>query len=78
MRPVEPREHIEGVRTSFHGPGGSDIAPLPAVIADGVIHTEWDLSFDERQAILDGARVVLAFMGTRMPPCELRVEGVRS
>ena len=35
----------------------------------------WDLTFDERAAILDGARVILTFLGG-VPPCRIEIEGV--
>ncbi len=75
MTPVEPREHLEGTRTAYIGPNGSGIEPLPAVFYHNEVRTEWDLSFDERAAILDGARVILTFRGS-MPPCRIEVEGV--
>ena len=31
MKPVEPREHLEGAGTAFIGPTGSGIEPLPAI-----------------------------------------------
>ena len=81
MTPVEPREHIEGQRKAFLGPAGSGIEPLPSVIIQEAwgpeIRTEWELTFDERRGILDGARVVLTFVG-RMPPCRIEIEGVSS
>ena len=81
MKPVEPREHLEGTRTAFIGPTGSGIEPLPAIAVrtdDGLeVRTEWELTFDERAAILDGARVVLTFLG-RVPPCRIEIEGVTS
>ena len=81
MKPVEPREQLEGTRTAFVGPAGSGIEPLPAIAVrtdDGLeVRTEWDLTFDERAAILDGARVILTFLG-RVPPCRIEIEGVSS
>lgn len=75
MRPVEPRDPSVGRRMVFVGPPGSGIEPLVAIENDGEIRTEWDLSFNERRAILEGARVLLTFQGA-MPPCRIEIEGV--
>jgi hypothetical protein len=82
MRPANPRvegyDPAEWQLTTFHGAPGSGVEPLPALVGTGgVIRTEWELSFEERGAILDGARVVVTFLG-RMPPVSLSVEGVNS
>lgn len=45
-------------------------------LAGGGFVSEWDLSFEERRAILDGARVVLYVMAGGHPPVGLEVEGV--
>jgi hypothetical protein len=73
MKPVHPREGTADV--VLKGPPG--VGDLPAQFVDGPgLRSEWELTFDERQAILDGARVVLWTIATRHPPVAIEVEGV--
>ena len=71
--PVEPNPSYGGAPTAFIGPPG--VEPLPALVMGNDILTVWALSFDERQAILDGANLIVRFLG-RMPPVSIGVEGV--
>lgn len=75
MRPVSPREPWDG-RTVMVGQG---VEPLPAVAVrterGTEIRTEWELDFLERAAILNGARIVLTFLGG-VPPCRIEVDGI--
>jgi hypothetical protein len=53
--------------------------PLPALVdAEGTVHTRWQLTEDERRAIMDGACVTLALMtfGDPLQPIRLGVEGI--
>lgn len=75
MRPVVPRSGQ--VDVVLKGPPNSDIGDLPArrVLGGGFV-SEWELTVEERGAILDGARVVLWTLSNGHPPVMLEVEGV--
>lgn len=73
MKPVSPREGAaDGVLT---GPPGIGDLPFMRLQAGGFL-TEWDLTFNERRAIAEGARVLLYVLGSGHPPVALEVEGV--
>lgn len=75
MRPVVPRSGR--VDVVLKGPPGGDIGDLPAQrVQGGGFCSEWELDFDERKAIMDGARVVLWVMSAGHPPVSVEVEGV--
>lgn len=76
MKPVAPREYEGPDLVVLRGPAGSDIAELPAIRTEAGFLSEWDLSFEERQAILDGARVRMHIVGAGHPPVAMWVEGV--
>lgn len=61
---------------TLRGEGG-DVEDLPCRFSpsERLTISVWQFTFDERQAILDGARVVLSVLGAH-PPLSLQVEGV--
>lgn len=85
MNPVVPRE-IESQLTEAPQqiPGfvilkgnSADVGNLPAMLIPGeYFETHWEPTFDERKAILDGARIILRVMSPGHPPVALGVEGV--
>ena len=78
MIPVEPPEYDGTERLVWKGPA-PEIEDLVVRIdrTSGISWSTWALSFDERQAILDGARVFLQVLGHH-PPVSLWVEGVET
>lgn len=78
MIPVKPFP-VYGARAMTFAADQTEYNPLPALIElDGRVHTRWQLSEDERRAILDGACIVLEVLTFNQPlqPLALRVEGV--
>lgn len=78
MKPVEPHQQPGGRRVVFAA-DQPQYDPLPAVIdSEGVIHTRWQLSADERRAVLDGSCLELMVwtFGQALQPVYLRIEGV--
>lgn len=75
MNPVEPRR--EGHRVVY-GVGQPQYRPLPAVLTAEGCWTSWELTLEERRAILDGARVELFIMTFDSPlqPVRLCIEGI--
>ena len=77
MKPIEP-EDVAGQPAVF-GRGQPGVEPLPArVTRDGLVYTRWQLSFDERRAILDGACIDLVIFRGRAPlqALSMSVQGV--
>lgn len=76
MKPVEPPEWMGTSRMVWQGPT-PDVADLVVRIDPevGMSTSVWDLTFNERAAILDGARVILNVYG-RHPIVALSIEGV--
>lgn len=70
-------DHLPGHHVLFESKM-ERVAPLPAsiVMEDGLpfTYTLWDLTFEERIALLGGAKVMLRIMGTMVPPVLLAVE----
>lgn len=78
MNAVEPFPGQDRRRVTFAA-DQPQYNPLPAVIdSDGVVHTRWQLTEDERRAILDGACITLSIMtfGQALQPVLLAIEGV--
>lgn len=78
MIPVEPQ--IEGGRRVVISASGlPNTNDLVASFVDGAYYTLWAPSFDERKAILDGARIEIWFWRTQpgFNPMQVSVEGVR-
>ena len=78
MKPVEPIQLYQDARRVTYGAGQSEYDVLPAVrYPDGTVHTRWQLTADERRAILDGACIVLSILTFNQPiqPLHLSVEG---
>lgn len=76
MRPIDPGESY-GWYTVF-GANQPEYLPLPARIdQEGATFTIFDLSLDERKAIMDGARIGLriATYGSPLQPFHVAVEG---
>ena len=78
MKPVDPGE--KWGRFVEYAKDQPEYLPLPGRIsplAGTVLHTLWDLDFNERRAILDGARIHLAFVtfGNPLQPMFPWVEG---
>lgn len=76
MKPIDPGEHIG--RLVLYGAGQEEYESLPArVDQEGATFTKWSLSPEERQAILDGARVGLRILtfGNPLQPVYLAIEG---
>lgn len=78
MKPIDPGE--EYGRLVVYGADQPEYLPLPSRVTDdglAAAFTLWELSFDERQAILDGARIGLQILtfGRAMQPVYLAVEG---
>lgn len=77
MKPIEVTG-IDG-RSITYGANQSEYEPLPAVVqSDGTIWTRWQLSPEERRAILDGAAIELSVMtfGQPIQPLYMRVQGI--
>jgi len=78
MNPVTPSiEGCPNVVISASGLPNTD--DLAAAIVDGSYYTLWEPDFDERRAILDGAKVEIWFWRTQpgFNPMSVSVEGVR-
>lgn len=76
MTPVDPGENYGEFRV--YGANQPEYTPLPARLdSDGATLTLWNLSLDERAAILDGARIGLRLLtfGNPVQPVYLAVEG---
>ena len=79
MKPVdlEAEGHKDVIVFAEHQP---QYESLPAVLVEpGVVWTRWQLSEDERRAIMDGARIELWVwtFGKALQPVMLAVEGVQ-
>ena len=77
MKPVDP-EDMPGELVHI-GAGQPQYMPLPArIVGGGAVHTRWQLTFEERQAILDGACIDLTIMtfGQPLQPLMMTVQGV--
>lgn len=60
----------------YKGPQGSNIGDLPVYLAaNGGLRTVWQLTLEERKAIMDGARIELTFMTRSIPPTAITIEG---
>lgn len=75
MIPVKP---LTAGRHVTYAADQPEYNPLPAVVEpDGTVHTRWQLTDDERRAILDGACITLAILtfNTPLQPLLMAVEG---
>lgn len=78
MNPVTPRSGGEGRPIVFTA-NQPEYRPLPALVTDdGDVLSEWELTYAERRAIADGARLrVRQFtFGSLLQPILLTIEGV--
>lgn len=79
MKPIDPGDNYGASRV--YGANQPEYAPLPARLdSDGGTFTLWELSLDERAAILDGARIGLRLLtfGAPLQPVYLAVEGTEA
>lgn len=80
MIPIDPGEGRGELRV--YGAGQPEYYPLISRVYPGghVVLTKWQLSFEERQAILDGANLYLHIMtfGRTLQPVSLWIEGTES
>ena len=75
MKPVDPGDDYGDL--VVYGAHQPEYLSLPSRVFEGLSFTLWELSFEERQAILDGARIGLRMMtfGQPLQPVYLAVEG---
>lgn len=76
MKPIDPE--LEGYPTVVFAEDQPEYEPLPAAIVGNALYTKWQLTENERRAIMDGARVDLLIWtcGRPLQPVVLQVEGV--
>lgn len=77
MIPVEPIG-VAGRHVTYAA-DQPEYNPLKATVEpDGTVHTRWQLTLDERRAILDGACIILeiATFNAPLQPLFIAVEGV--
>ncbi len=78
MNPVIPRSGGEGKPVVFAAEQ-PQYRPLPALVTDdGVVLSEWELTYAERRAVADGARLRVRQLtdGALLQPILLTIEGV--
>lgn len=77
MIPIDPGEELGTLRV--YGADQPEYQPLPSRVYPGghVVLTKWQLSTDERMAILDGANLFLHVLtfGNPLQPVSLWIEG---
>ena len=82
MKPVSDPESYgyDGWRITFKAPPGMDDCDAPVAIMepDGTIIYIWELNTNEREALLDGAKLELRLLaGGRPPvPVSLAIRGI--
>ena len=76
MNPIDPGEQYGQLKV--YGAGQPEYTPLPTRVDDeSAALSKWELSLEERRALMDGARVCLRHLtfGQALQPVYLFIEG---
>lgn len=75
MTPTEPVECPEGSRRVVYAKDQPQYLPLPAIVdPSGIVMTEWELSADELEMLMEGGRLRLYLYTFNQPLQPIRLE----